>query len=340
MQAHDLLDYSLICEFLKVVKTRGKKLLRHLDLSFIDEIFEKLKTTKRGKPRDYSPSQDFKGILYGLAEGELGIRGIARKLEEITAKHFLGFKEDRAPSPSTLSRFLGDLSSVVEEVFSALVRIAVQLGVIGDTFIVDSTSIETPFRSDCDARWNYDATKKEYYFGYGLILVVDLNHIPVAAMFSSGKHVSRAQALEIVGRALEAKRPVKFIGDSEFDVKAVNELLLEHRVLPVIKFNPRNSNLNSNSKKEVKYRVQALVRNRSNKVELDVKQLDKDYRQRIEGEHSNSTIKRMGLERLTVKGWNAVKTHAFLILILRLLQAITLHKESPKNNLRKSIIEL
>jgi len=51
------------------------------------------------------------------------------------------------------------------------------------------------------------------------LLSVDLNHVPVAAMFSSNKHVSRVQALEIVDRALEVKRPVKFIGDSEFDVK-------------------------------------------------------------------------------------------------------------------------
>lgn len=72
---------------------------------------------------------------------------------------------------------------------------AIELGVIGNTFIVDSTSIETPFKSDPDARWNYDATEKKYYFGYGLILAVDLNHVPVAAMFSSGKHVSKEQAL-------------------------------------------------------------------------------------------------------------------------------------------------
>lgn len=93
MQVEDLLDHSLICELLNFVRTRGKKLIGHLDFSFVDEIFKKLKTTNRSRPRDYSPSQDFKGILYGLAEGETGIRGIARKLREITAKIACGFKK-------------------------------------------------------------------------------------------------------------------------------------------------------------------------------------------------------------------------------------------------------
>jgi len=65
-----------------------------------------------------------------------------------------------------------------------------QLGILGDYQAVDSTSIETPFNDDPDATWNYDATKKKYYYGYRLLLVVDVaTELPIAARFILGKQV-------------------------------------------------------------------------------------------------------------------------------------------------------
>ena len=49
-------------------------ILQSLDLEYVDLPFEKHKRTNRGRPRKYSPSDDLRAILYGLAEGRYSIR--------------------------------------------------------------------------------------------------------------------------------------------------------------------------------------------------------------------------------------------------------------------------
>ncbi|MEM4258258.1 MAG: transposase [Candidatus Thermoplasmatota archaeon] len=72
-------------------------------------------------------------------------------------------------------------ATVAESVFKEFAQIVKSLGILGTVQAVDSTSISTPYLDDPDAVWSYDATKKEYYFGYGLLLVVDVEtQLPIA----------------------------------------------------------------------------------------------------------------------------------------------------------------
>jgi len=119
--------------------------------------------------------------------------------------------------------------------------------------------------------------------------------------------------------------------------KVKEDFLLDNRTLPVIRYNSRNS------KKTVPFmfRAEELVQERTNgTVHLDVKQLQQDYRKRIEVEHSISTMKSLGLEQPYSLGYNAVKTHTFLILIYRLAIGIYRYIEQPNANLREVKIEL
>ncbi len=112
---------------------------------------------------------------------------------------------------------------------------------------------------------------------------------------------------------------------------------IERKTLPVIRFNPRKR------KKPIPYnfRVEKIIKEKTKgKVCLNKKQLLKYYRKRIEIEHSISTIKSLGLEHPEIIGYEAVKTHTFLILIYRLAIGIYKYIENPDSNLREIKIEL
>jgi hypothetical protein len=46
-------------------------------------------------------------------------------------------------------------------------------------------------------------------------------------------------------------------------------------------------------------------------------------------------LKQLGLEQLKVKGWNAVKAHVYIVLILRLAIAIARYHNNQNSNLRR-----
>lgn len=83
---------------------------------------------------------------------------------------------------------------MIEDVFKHLIKSATELGITdGKIQVIDSTSIETKYKTDPDARWNYDPTRKAYYFGYGLLcMMCPLTHMPLNAEFTDGKHASRS----------------------------------------------------------------------------------------------------------------------------------------------------
>jgi 6-pyruvoyl-tetrahydropterin synthase len=331
-----LLEKGWVRDFFSKIKSKGKAILKHLDLSFINDFYNEIKDTNRGRPPDYQPEEKLKGVLYCLASGVRKIRGMSRKLKETLATLICGF-QDGTPSAPTLSRFFHFLSSVIEKIFHHLVAFAARLGIYGDTFLIDTTSIEV-FEDDPDAKWNYDATSKSWYYGYGLELIVDWKtHLPVAGVFTNGKHVGDSEIEEGLNRMYAVKSPNVFAGDGEFDTKNTHNILLNRRTLPVMKYNPRNT------KKQTtfSFRIEEIVNETSNgKVHLNTNLLKQDYKKRIEVEHSISTIKSLGLEYPQVRGYNAVKTHTFLILICRLAIGVYKNMEKPDANLREVNIEL
>jgi len=326
-----LLQNKIVQELLDILENEGKCVLKHLNLSYVDEVFEQQKSTTRGRPWIYTPSIKLKAFLYGLSEGKDSIHGVARSVQTTVAQVFLGL-EQGGMSYATLERFWHQLATVAEQVFMELAQMIATLGILGTIQAVDSTSISTSYLDDPDAVWSYDATKKEYYFGYGLLLVVDVDtQLPIAAQFVQRKQASKKEWSLVIHDGMVVKKPTMVLGDSGLDIVEMQEQLMDEKVLPIISYNPRNTD----TPLDIKYRVEDLVRKRTDKVTFKRKELDKVYRKRSAVENTNNVLKQMGLEDLRVKGWNAVKTHVYIVLILRLAIAIARYCRDQDCNIRR-----
>jgi hypothetical protein len=73
-----LLHNPIAQELLDILENEGKCVLKHLNLTYVDEMFEQQKNTNRGRPWIYTPSDKLKAFLYGLSEGKDSIHGVAR----------------------------------------------------------------------------------------------------------------------------------------------------------------------------------------------------------------------------------------------------------------------
>jgi hypothetical protein len=325
-----LLTNPIMQELIDILENEGSSLIKELDFSPIRTVFNELKTTKRGRPYIYDPDEKLKAFLYGFAEGKRTIRGISRCIQTSVAQMFLHL--ETSMSYATLDRFWHQLAQVAEHVFEHLVNHIKRLDILGEYQAVDTTSIETPFQDDPDATWNYDATKKKYYFGYGLLIVVDVNtELPIAAQFIQGKQAAKKDCIQVIRKAFVVKKPRVFLADAAFDYIAFQKEMIDKQILPIITYNPRNTH----QPLPIKYRVQQLVKVQTKKVTFNFKELKKTFRKRSSVENTNNVLKQMGLEDLLVKGWYAVKTHVYLILLLRLAIAIARYQQDHKSNLRK-----
>jgi len=305
---------------------RGLVILEAIDWQPIETILTKLKKSK-GRPEKYTSIAKLKVLLYGFANNKHSALAIVRAISKPFVARILGLEE--LPSHDTILRFWKSLEPVIEEIFQELVRQNIRPGIIkGSIQAIDSTSIETKFiKSDKDAKWSYDETKKAYYFGYGLLVIFDcLTQLPIAALFTKSKKVcykeirSVWQTLTII--------PKKLFGDGEFDIIDFHKRLMKQGIFPVILYNPRNTK----QPLKIKYRIQQF------NSKLKTEKLDEEYDYRAEAEHGFSTLKlHFGLENLHVKGWDKVKVHVFLCLTVRLVHAIAVHKNFPGTSVTKTI---
>ena len=321
-----LLENRWVKRFLRLVRNRGKEILGRVDLSFLNSLFQR--PGKRGRPPIYNPEQNFKAVIYGYANGRHQATEIARLREDGVARVACGYLH-WTPSHDTLSRFLKKLAGVVEQVFRRLVKQIKKLGITkGEDQVIDGTSIRTRFRSDPDARWNWDATKKEHYWGYGLLLVAcPHTHLPLAAVFTDGKHVTSEHAVQALEQARQTFQPRWVIGDGEFDTLRVHSHMLSHGAIPVIKYNPRNTR----TPPPIRFRIQQHL-------DEPPERLEEKYRLRPEVEHAISSLKEaFALEKISVKGRTGVKIHIYLCLILRLMHAIACRKRDPLSNVRRTL---
>lgn len=326
-----LLESPIVQEVLDILENEGKAVLKHLDLSYVNQLFIYNKKTKKGRPRIYSPSDNLKALLYGFAEGKDTLRGISRTIQTSLAQVFLGL-EKGGMSYATIERFWHQFSTVAESVFKEFAQIVKNLGILGKIQAVDSTNISTLHLNDPDAVWSYDSARGEFYYGYGLLLVVDVQtQLPIAAKFVQRKQAPKEEWAMVIQDGMLVKKPTILLGDSGLDIVEMQEELMDDHVLPIVSYNPRNTE----KPLHIKYRVEDLVRRRTNKVTLNQKELDNTYKQRVAVENTNNVLKQMGLEDLHVSGWNAVKTHIFIILILRLAIAIARYYKDHNCNLRR-----
>ena len=312
---------------LKITGNRGLILLDSVDWEPIEQILSQLENN-RGRPLIHPNIAKLKAIIYGLANQQYSILGITRVVTKPFILQICGFTA--APSYDTLLRFWGRLEPVIEEIFQEFVRQNVELGLIDiRRLVIDPTSIETRYLSDKDAKWNRDESRKRFYFGYGGNSLTDVfSHLSVCASFIQSKKTNTKETISLWKKLKKLSiKPDIVLGDSEFDMLEFHEMLLSEHVLPVIEYNPRNTEIPL----PIKYRVQQYF-------DISTEWLDEENKYRAEIEHSWSTVKEhFGLEKFYVRGWNNIKVKFFLTLILRHIHARYVFLNHPGVSVRKTV---
>lgn len=314
------------CKKLINLFKKDNKLLKAVDFSFIDKLVEQQKKTKRGKKKQYLPSQLFKLCLEAFQKGRTAAKAIERYVREPLVKVLHDLKG--YVSHDVISRFFIALQEIIKEIFVRLIKIAKKLGIFyaGLAQAMDGTALPTIFKSDKNAKWNYDSTTKKFYFGYGLLLLIDpFTHLPVAGKLTKAKKVNAKECQEVLKQAISLK-PSAIIGDSEFDIINLQESLLEKDILLIVPYNKRNSHEDL----EIDFRAELYGFDRQWMKEESV------YRSEVE--HAISTFKeQFHLLDFHVKGWKKVETHVLFVLCLRLLHGIATFKDN-KNPRKVSLI--
>lgn len=305
---------------------KENKLLKAVDFSFVDKLFEENKKSKRGKKKQYLPSQLFRLCLEAFQKGRTSAKSIERYVREPLVK-ILHELEDYV-SHDVISRFFIGLQNIIKNIFNKLVRIARKLGIFypGLSQVIDGTDLPTLFLSDNDAKWNYDSTSKKFYFGYGLLISVDpTTHLPVAGKLTKAKKVNKKDCKDVLEQGI-ALKPSAVIGDSEFDIIELLENFLLQNILLIVPYNKRNSH----EELDIEFRAEQYGFDRCWMKEESI------YRSEVE--HSISTLKEhFHLLDFHVKGWKKVETHAMFVLCLRLLHGIATFKDG-KNPRKVTLI--
>lgn len=216
---------------------------------------------------------------------------------------------------------MNELAEIIDDIFNLVVKKAKTIGLF-KTYVpklIDTTDIETKFKSDPDAQWNWDSAKKRWYWGYGGLLIIDAEtHLPCAGKLTYSKKVNAYESMEVTGQSLENIGTDVIIGDPEFDMQPLISYAEKYNTLLITLYNPRNSK----QLLPIKYRNQ-LTHN------LNYEWLDRTYKKRIGIEHSIGTLKEnSNLKEIHVKGYPKVHTHFMLTLTVRLLNGIMAHQKS------------
>jgi hypothetical protein len=320
-----LLNNKCIKKLIKFFRGENK-LLKAINFSFVDELFEKNKESKRGKKKQYLPSQLFKLCLEAFQKGRTSAKSIERYVREPLVK--ILHELNGYVSHDVISRFFISLQEVIKDVFNKLVKVARKLGIFypGLSQVIDGTDLPTMFLSDKDAKWNYDSTAKKFYFGYGLLISIDpFTHLPVAGRLTKAKKINKEDCKEVLEQGIVLK-PSAFVGDSEFDIIKILENLLLQNILLIAPYNKRNSH----EELDIEFRAEQYGFDRNWMKEESV------YRSEVE--HSISTLKEhFHLLDFHVRGWKKVETHVMFVLCLRLLHGIATFKEG-KNPRKVTLI--
>jgi len=297
------------------------KLISSINLDFVDNLFEKQRKTKRGRKRLYKISKVFKLVIDGFRNGRTAATEIARFAEQILvkAKHELCGNI----SHDTISRFWIDLQSFAKELFQSLVRYARKIGIFysGLSQVLDGSDVPTRFRKDKDAKWNYDSTRKRYYFGYGLFISVDpISQLPIVGFITDGKKVNNKECHKMLNEVMIIP-PSVISGDPEFDATDLIESAMKKNIQFIAPYNPRNA----------KYPLP--IRFRAELYGFSQDWMKEEIYLRAEVEHAFSTIKEnFHLLDFHVRGREKVETHLLFVLCMRLLHGIATFKigKSPR----------
>jgi hypothetical protein len=125
--------------------------------------------------------------------------------------------------------------------------------------------------------------------------------------------------MRVTRDALAVGKPICMLGDSAYDTLDWHDHLLAAGVVPVVPYNPRNTD----DPKDIEYRVEDQIEEHSEDVQLKQSTLDKTYNRRTGAERTNDAVKDCGLGRTHARGRVHARAQVFLALCLRLAVVIT-----------------
>lgn len=303
-------------KLINLLKDEGVKLLEEVPLGFLSKILKRKR--KSGHPVVYDRPRLFKLVVEAWSEGYYKATEIARYAKKPLVK--LRYWVTKSPSHDVISDFLIELQEKIENIFYKLVELANKLKVVKEysSKIIDTTPVETKFKSDSDAKWNPGIKKGEWYWGYGGLIIVDeYTHLPCAAELTKNKKVNAQQSIEVTDKAMNLLNFDTLLGDSEFDMKKLRQHTERKSILLITAYNPRNTK----QAHPIKLRNEITYN-------LNKDWTYREYNLRPEIEHSIGTTKEnFGLEQIQVKGYKKVRTHYFLTLCIRLIHGIATFKK-------------
>gem|GEM_PF-5349850 len=294
---------------LKVLNRRNVLVLRRLDLAFVDGVLGD--EVGRGRPPTYRSQTKLRVLLLGWSFRERFLTRIARLASGLLGR-VACLLRDKAPSHDVLTDFFHRLEGCVERVFAALVDRMSAAGLLGRVRAIDTTLV-LAYKNDTLASSNWDARRNRWAFGYSLLVVADRDtHAVLAARVRPTMSVPGDLAVAVCEDVRRRCGLDVLLGDSEFDTLALDAWCRERDVLPVVLRNRRRFG----KRDATKYRVQEWW-------DVGTWFLDRLYKQRVAVEQLFKGLKvDLGLEDVRLRGLDAVRVHAFLVLIWRDLQVL------------------
>jgi len=153
----------------------------------------------------------------------------------------------------------------------------------------------------------------------------------ITARFIQGKQEVKKDCIQVIHEAFTVKKPRVFLAFAAFDYIAYQKEMIDEQILSIITYNSRNNH----QPLLIKYRLQKFVKVQTKKVTFNFKELRKTFRKGLSVENAKNVLKQLGLEYIKVKSRYTVKTHVYLILLLRLAIALARYQQYHKSNLRK-----
>lgn len=317
----------LLTFFLNLTGDRAVKVLMEMDWEKAETVLQKVRNI-RGHPEKYPGIVKLKAILWGYTHNIRSPTGTTRMLKDsMIARMYCGLAQ--APSHDCINDYMRKIEPVIDELFLLLRNAAIAKGIIkGYSQALDPTGIETRYKKDKDGTWWYDEINKVKRFGYGSNAIFDtVTQLPIAVMDTSSKKTDYEEVSKLY--LMTPLTPLLFTADGEMDMIKLHNQLMNQGIVPVIKYNPRNTK----EPLPIKYRIQQWY------PKMSKRWLEKAYDERADAEHGWGTMKeRFGLEDLHLKGRKGYRVHMYLCFIHRYLDAFAVHNNCLKVSVRRSFM--
>lgn len=291
---------------LRTISATGYFIISAIEWEQFRKVLSELEN-RQGRPFVHERVAILKGFIYGYAEGKTSVLVVWQDCTKSWTWKALGFSKE--PSYDTFRRFLAEVEPLMDDLLQRAVNQCVEGGIIsGGIAAMDTSKLRAVFKNaDLDAKWNYDDTEEEYYYGYALHVVIDAaTGLPLTFDLLRDKKIDYDKAFDLWSKVQTWHNVL--LADSEYDIIDFQNDVLDERNLPIVEYNPRSAK----RKKVERFRAEIYSL-------MDLGWLGERYKMRSSVERSFNTIKNdLRTKEFRVRGFERVKSHCGLHYLLRL----------------------